>query len=155
MELSRNLRVDSVSRLGPTPPRAIEAAEPVSAAVEAMRRGKIGCLLVTRDGLLVGVFTERDLLARVLAPGLPAETPLAACMTPDPVTVQPKDSVRTAIRRMEQGGYRHLPVVDDDGRPVGVLSARRVLHYLVEHFPALVYNQPPDPSRVPDLPDGA
>jgi CBS domain-containing protein len=155
MELSRNLRVDSVSRLGPAPPRAIEDALPVSAAVEAMRREKIGCLLVTRGGRLVGVFTERDLLARVLAPGLPPDTPMAACMTPGPVTVQPKDSVRTAIRRMEQGSYRHLPVVDDDGRPVGMLSARRVLHYLVEHFPALVYNQPPDPSRVPDLPDGA
>jgi CBS domain-containing protein len=155
MELSRNLRVDSVSRLGPTPPRAIEAADPVSAAVEAMRHGKVGCLLVTRDGRLAGVFTERDLLARVLARGLPPDVPMAACMTPDPVTVQPKDSVRAAIRRMEQGGYRHLPVVDDDGRPVGMLSARQVLHYLVEHFPALVYNQPPDPSRVPDLPDGA
>jgi CBS domain-containing protein len=155
MELVRNLRVDSISRLGPTPPRAIDAGEPVSAAVEAMRRENTGCLLVTRDGRVVGIFTERDLLARVLAPGRPTDTPMSDCMTPDPVTVQPKDSVRTAIQRMEQGGYRHLPVVDAAGRPVGMLSARRVLHYLVEHFPALVYNQPPDLNRVPELPDGA
>lgn len=155
MELSRNLRVDSVSRLDPTPPRAIDANLPVSAAVTVMRRENIGCLLVTRGGRLVGLFTERDLLTRVLAAGLPLSTPMAECMTTGPVTVQPKDSVRVAIERMQAGGYRHLPVVDDRDRPVGVLSARRVVHYIVEHFPALVYNQPPDPTRVPDSPHGA
>ena len=44
---------------------------------------------------------------------------------------------------MEEGGYRHLPVVVDD-RPVGILSVKRIVHYLVEHFPATVYNLPPD-----------
>jgi hypothetical protein len=56
---------------------------------------------------------------------------------------------------MEKGGYRHLPVIDDGHHPVGVLSVRRVMHYLVEHFPALVYNHPPDPHRHPDAPEGA
>ena len=154
-ELSRNLRVDSVSRLQPTPPHAIEDREPVAAAVAAMRREKVGCLLVTRGGRLVGVFTDRDLLARVLAPGLPLGVPMAECLTPNPVTVQAKDSVQTAIKRMEAGGYRHLPVVDDRNRPVGILSARRVVHYLAEHFPALVYNHPPDPNRHPDCAEGA
>jgi CBS domain-containing protein len=155
MELWRNLRSDTVARLQPTPPLGIDADEPVSAAVEAMRTGKVGCLLVTRGGQLVGIFTERDLLTRVLAPGRPLSTPTHECMTADPVTVQPKDSVRTVVKRMEKGGYRHLPVVDDRNRPVGVLSARRVVHYLVEHFPGLVYNLPPDLGRVPELPDGA
>ena len=155
MELSRNLRVDSVSRLDPTAPRGIDANQPVSAAVAVMRAENIGCLLVTRAGRLVGIFTERDLLTRVLSAGLPLSMPMAECMTTDPVTVQPKDSVRVAIRRMEGGGYRHLPVIDERNRPVGVLSARRVVHYIVEHFPGLVYNHPPDPNRVPDSPDGA
>jgi CBS domain-containing protein len=155
VELSRNLRVDSVARLQPTPPHAIEDREPVAAAVEAMRRAKVGCLLVTRGGKLVGVFTDRDLLARVLGPGLPLSIPMAECLTPNPVTVHPKDSVQTAIKRMETGGYRHLPVVDDANRPVGILSARRVVHYLVEHFPGLVYNHPPDPNQVPAYAEGA
>ena len=155
MELSRNLRVDSVSRLEPAAPLAIEDCEPVSAAVEVMRREKTGCLLVTRGGRLVGVFTERDLLTRVLAPGLPLSIPMAECMSPNPATVQPKDSVQTAIQRMEQGGYRHLPVVDELNRPVGILSVGRVVHYLAEHFPGLIYNQPPDPSQVPDAAEGA
>lgn len=154
-ELSRNLRVDSVSRLRPTRPHAVPDTAPVADAVEALRRERVGCLLVTRNGVLAGVFTERDLLTRVLAAGRPLSTPVADCLTADPVTVHPKDSVQTAVRRMQAGGYRHLPVVDDAGRPVGVLSARRVVHYLVEHFPALVFNHPPDPHQYPDAPEGA
>ena len=91
---------------------------------------------------------------RELWPRLP-RVPMAECLTANPVVVHPKDSVQLALKRMEKGGYRHLPVVDDEHRPVGILSVRRVLHYLVEHFPGLVYNHPPDPARYPAAPDGA
>jgi CBS domain-containing protein len=155
MELSRNLRVDSVARLDPTPPLRIDADESVADAVAAMRMGNVGCLLVTDRARLVGIFTERDLLTRVLAPARPLETPMRAVMTPDPVTVGPRDPVRTAVRRMQKGGYRHLPVVDEGGRPLGILSAGRVVGYLVEHFPALVFNQPPDGNQYPETPEGA
>lgn len=155
MQLLRNLRIDSVARLQPTPPWSVEADRPVSDAVDLMRQEKSGCLLVTQEGRLVGIFSERDLLTRILAPGRPLDTPLSKCLTANPVTVQPKDSVRTAIQRMEKGGYRHLPVVDDDNRPVGLLSAGRVVHYLAEHFPGIVYNLPPDPTHYPDAADGA
>jgi CBS domain-containing protein len=155
VELSRNIRVDSVSRLEPAPPLAVSAETTVAAAVAMMREGNAGCLLVTDAGRLVGIFSERDLLTRVLAQGLTLEVPMQAVMTPNPVAVSPADSVRTAIRRMQEGGYRNLPVVDETGRPVGILSANRVVHYLVEHFPAIVFNQPPDTRAYPDSPEGA
>ena len=155
MELSRNLRVECVARLQPAPPLSVEDHQPVSAAIDAMRRDKTGCLLVTRQGRLVGIFTERDLLTRVLATDLPPGVPMAECSTSNPVKVSPQDSVQTAIERMEKGGYRHLPVVDEMNRPVGILSAQRIVHYLAEHCPGLVYNQPPDPSKVPDAAEGA
>src|SRR3954465_10210689 len=117
MELTRNLRADTVSRLRPSPPWSIESSRPVAEAVQLMRWQKVGCLLVTRAGRLAGIFTERDLLARVLAPGLSLESPISACMTSDPVTITLKDVVRTAIKRMEKGGYRHLPVIDEGNRP--------------------------------------
>jgi CBS domain-containing protein len=154
MELSRNLKVDSVSRLEPAEPRTIDADSTAADAVAAMREWCTGCLLVTEFGRVVGIFTERDLLTRVLAPGRSLDTPMRVCMTANPVTVAPKDSVRTAVKRMQKGGYRHLPVVDEAGRPVGMLSARRVVHYLVEHFPALVFNLPPEPDRYPQTPEG-
>ena len=155
MELSRNLRIDSVSRLSPTPPREIAADCTVAEAIEVLRRERVGCLLVVRDGKLAGIFTERDLLTRVLAPGKPFTAKVGDVMTADPVTVQPKDPIRVAVKRMQSGGYRHLPVVDGESRPVGILSVKRVVHYLVEHFPHTVYNQPPDPNSAPDSPEGA
>jgi CBS domain-containing protein len=142
MDLARNLKVESVSRLHPTPPWQVEPAQTVADAVRLMRDHKVGCVLVCSVGRIVGIFTERDLLRRVLAAGLPLTTPVLDCMTPRPVVVHPKDSISMAIKRMEEGGYRHLPVVVDD-KPVGILSVKRIVHYLVEHFADTVFNLPP------------
>jgi CBS domain-containing protein len=155
MELARNLRVESVARLSPSPPRHVAPAQSVAEAVALMRRENIGCLLVCEGPRLVGIFTERDLLRRVLAPGLPLSTTVAECMTPEPVVVSRSAPISTALRLMEEGGYRHLPVVDETGQPVGVLSVKRIVHYLAEHFPAIVYNQPPDSRTVSRSPEGA
>lgn len=155
MQLARNLRVESVSRLRPTPPFTVAPNEAVGVVVALMRRAHIGCVLVCEGDRLLGLFTERDLLRRVLAVGLPLSTPVRECMTEDPVVVRPKESIGAALRSMEQGGYRHLPVVDEAGRPVGVLSVKRIVHYLAEHFPATIYNQPPDPNTYPHKAEGA
>ena len=90
----------------------------------------------------------------VLAVGKPLSLKLADCMTPDPVTVQAKEPIGAAVRRMEEGGYRHLPVVEGT-KPVGLLSVKRIVHYLAEHFPGTVYNLPPDPGAVQKQPEGA
>jgi CBS domain-containing protein len=147
MELSRNLMIDSVARLEPTAPRQIDAACPVAGAVAVLREYRVGCLLVTRDGRLVGIFTERDLLTRVLAAGLSLDTPVRRVMTPDPVSVGLQEPIRQAIRRMQDGGYRHLPVIDAEYRPVGILSAKRVIRYIADHFPHVVYTLPPGPGN--------
>jgi signal-transduction protein with cAMP-binding, CBS, and nucleotidyltransferase domain len=156
MQLSRNLKAESVSRLHPTPPWRVRPEQTVAEAVALMRQQRVGCVLVCRDdGHLVGIFTERDLMRRVLAVGLHLDVPVALCMTRDPVVVCPKEPIGAAVRRMEEGGYRHLPVVDQAGRPLGVLSVKRIVHYLAEHFPSTIYNQPPDPNVVPLEPEGA
>jgi CBS domain-containing protein len=155
MELARNLKIDSVSRLQPARPLRLDQTCPVSAAVGLMRKHRASCLLVCDGKTVVGIFTERDLLRRVIASGMGWETPVGEVMTPKPVCVLAKDPIRLAVRRMEQGGFRHVPVLDETGRPVGVLSADRIVHYLAEHFPATVYNMPPDPLAVPEEPEGA
>ena len=155
MDLAKNLKIDSVSRLNPGPPWMVGPGQPVADAVALMRREQVGCLLVCAAERVAGIFTERDLLRRVLAAGKPLTTPVSECMTPDPVTVHPKEPIGAAVRRMEEGGYRHLPVVDEAGRPVGVLSVKRIVHYLVEHFPVIVSNLPPDPNAVPQEAEGA
>jgi len=154
MELARNLKVECVSRLGPTPPLCLGPDDTVGRAVALMRQHRVGCVLVCGGGRLLGLFTERDLLRRVLAPGRPLGGPLVECMTPAPVTVSPAEPITAAVRRMEEGGYRHLPVIDADGRPVGVLSVKKIVHYLVEHFPSTIYCLPPDPDVFPARTEG-
>src|SRR5437667_11700891 len=134
MDLAKTLKIDSVSRLHPSPPLRISPTQTVAEAAALMRREGVGCLLVCEGERMVGIFTERDLMRRVLAAGKPLTVPVAECMTPDPVVVHGKEPVGSAVRRMEEGGYRHLPVIDETERLVGVLSVKRIVHYLVEHF---------------------
>jgi CBS domain-containing protein len=155
MDLAKNLKIDSVSRLHPTTPRHVDPRQPVSEAVALMRHERIGCVLVCEAERIVGILTERDVLRRVIAAGKPLTVPVAECMTPHPVVVDRKEPVAAAVRRMEEGGYRHLPVVDETGRAVGMLSVKRIVHYLVEHFPATIYNLPPDPGVVQQDREGA
>jgi len=155
MELARNLKIESVSRLQPSPPLWVAPEQTVAEAVALMQQHQVGCLLVCRDDVLLGIFTERDLLRRVLACGQPLTLPIATVMTTPAVGVLPKDSIGVAVRRMQEGGFRHLPVIDESGRPVGVLSVKRIVHYLVEHFPSTVYNLPPDPDTFPEEAEGA
>ncbi len=93
-------------------------------AARIMAERHIGAVLVAVDGRLQGIFTERDVLARVVAAGLdPNDTALGGVMTPNPDTVAPNDSPLDALRRMSERGYRHLPVVDSE-RMVGIVSIR-------------------------------
>jgi CBS domain-containing protein len=155
MELARNLKVESVGRLPPPPPLCLGRDASVADAVAAMRRHRGGCVLVRSGERLVGIFTERDFLRRVLAAGRPLSVALAECMTADPVSVRANETIGAALRRMEEGGYRHLPVVDGQGRPVGVVSVKCIVHYLVEHFPSTIHCLPPDPEAFPRRAEGA
>jgi CBS domain-containing protein len=119
----------------------------VKDAVAAMRDAHQGCVLACERGDLVGIFTERDALLGVLAEGLhPAETTIGSVMTRAPEALNCFQTLRCAIHLMVTGGFRHVPVVDGDGRPIGVVSAREVLSYLAELFPQHLQNLPPQPS---------
>jgi CBS domain-containing protein len=107
-------------------------------------------------GTLIGIFTERDFLARVVAAGRGTDGPVGDVMTPTPVTVSDHDSIGRAVEVMQAGGYRHLPVIGEgSGRPIGVLSVADVVHYLVEYFPSNVYNLPPTPDQNQPAREGA
>ena len=112
----------------------------------------IGCVLVAgSDGKLAGIFTERDLLNRVAGRRLEwRSTRVADYMTRDPESLRPDDRIVWALNLMHVGGYRHVPLVDASDRPVGVVSVKDIVSFLVELFPAAVLNLPPDPHRAPD-----
>jgi CBS domain-containing protein len=106
----------------------------VSAAAELMAKRRVGAVLVVAEGRLVGIFTERDAVYRVLAKGRdPRATRLAEVMTPDPDTVTPEESFGYAMLMMHERGYRHVPVIENN-QPIGVVSARNALDPELEEF---------------------
>jgi|SoimicMinimDraft_9_1059737.scaffolds.fasta_scaffold25528_1 CBS domain-containing protein len=99
----------------------------VREAAICMSERQVGAVLVTRDGALEGIFTERDLLHRVVAPGRdPNGTRLVEVMTKNPDTIEADGYAIEALSRMSERGYRHLPVLDQ-GRLVGIVSRRDFL----------------------------
>jgi CBS domain-containing protein len=108
----------------------------VSEAAKLMARKKVSAVMVVEKGRLIGIFTERDAVYRVIAKARDAGTTrLADVMTPAPKTVAPDESFGYAMLMMHEHGFRHAPVVED-GRPVGIVSARMALDPDVEDFVA-------------------
>ena len=99
----------------------------VASAARLMKEHAIGAILVIEEGRLAGIFTERDALFRVIAEGRdPVKTRVAEVMTANPRTIAPDRPFGHALHLMYEGGFRHVPVVDN-GRPLGVVSARDAL----------------------------
>ena len=124
----------------------VESPAPVLEAVQLMSEKHSGCVLVVRAGKLKGIFTDRDVVSRVVAAGIdPAKTAVRRVMTSNPETLRPTDSIAFALNLMSLGGYRHIPLVDKSGSPVGVVSVKDIVGYLVGFFPKSVINLPPRP----------
>jgi CBS domain-containing protein len=103
-------------------------------AARLMKSHNVGAILVVEDDKLVGVFTERDALFRVVAEGRDAgATELGAVMTENPRTVQVDSPFSLALQMMYEGGFRNVPVVEN-GRPVGLVSARDALGPELKEF---------------------
>jgi len=95
--------------------------------VKRMAELHIGALpVVDSKGRLIGIFTERDLLKRVVAKELPLTTKVGDVMTPNPITVKPATTIREALEKLKKIKARHLPVVDDDGNLIGIISIKDI-----------------------------
>ena len=121
----------------------------VAEAMRAMQQEHRGCVLVSDDGTdggrLVGIFTERDVLNKIIGQGRnPAQVRMKDVMVHDPEALPLEASVAWLLNKMSVGGFRHVPVVDDKGRIVFVVSVRDVVQFLVEAFPNEILNLPPE-----------
>ena len=118
-------------------------------AIDLLLTNKIGAAPVIENGLLRGIFSERDVLNRILNKqvGNLDVISVTEFMIADPQTAKPEDSLNTAILYMARGGYRHVPIVDTENRPLGMVSIRDVISYLIEEFPQEVLTLPPRPVR--------
>ena len=108
-------------------------SESVAAAVHRLGSRDVGALLVVNEGRLAGVLSERDVLRRVIAPGRdPAFTRISEVATPDPISVGEDASIKQCTSLIREHGFRHLPVVDRHERPIGIISSRDLLQFVVE-----------------------
>jgi CBS domain-containing protein len=106
----------------------------VAQAAELMAKKNVGAVMVVENEQLVGIFTERDAVFRVIARGLDARvTQLAEVMTADPKTVDPSRSFGYALLMMHENGFRHVPVIED-GKPIGIVSSRNAMDPDLEEF---------------------
>jgi CBS domain-containing protein len=146
---------EPVTLLPNRPPVVFSASDTVKDAMQAMQRRHRGCVVITADGTmrspLVGIFTERDILLKVIDCGRnPATLPLSDVMTTEPESLSLDARLAWALNMMSVGGFRHLPVTDDRGWPAFMISVRDIVEFLVESFPAEILNLPPDFTR-PEL----
>jgi CBS domain-containing protein len=104
----------------------------VADAAAEMVKGRIGSVLVTQGSMLLGIFTERDVLRAAAVAADLSSDPVAKWMTPEPVTAPPETSTDEAAELMLSGGFRHLPVVDESGL-IGIVSLRDLLSARIGH----------------------
>jgi len=132
-ELEQNLLTDRVSVLDPKKPITIDPGMHVHEVLQLMVDQNIGCLIVVEDGKPIGIFSERDALMKLNVDVAKFhDRPVSEFMTPTPQTLAANAKLVFALQRMDVGGYRHLPIVDDDGQLTGIVSVRDILQYLAK-----------------------
>lgn len=132
-------------------PRAAITLEPtasVAQAVDLMNQEKLGAILVCQSGVLVGIFTERDVLTKIAGRQLDFHKIFVRdFMTENPESLDLDAPVAYALNMMVIGGFRHVPIVDHDRKPVGMISVRDVVEHIAEAFPKDIVNLPADPQH--------
>src|ERR671934_2264791 len=136
---------DTIATLGPAEPICLTSAATVEDAIARMLERRQACVLVVDDERrLIGILTERDVLMRVAGAGRdPRRTTLRDVMTPSPVALTARDRVAYAVHCMSVAGFRTVPLVDAEQRPIGIVTVSDVIHWLAQLFPETVLNLPP------------
>ncbi len=132
-QIERSLMEDTVSSLGKGTPATISPQATIREAIQQMLTENVGALLVVDEkNILLGILSERDLLKKIV--GIHdnySELIVETFMTPHPETIAPSDPLNFALHKMDIGGYRHVPIVEQQ-KPTGVVSVRDMLRHITE-----------------------
>ena len=155
MTLESNLKQEKVIHLDLSNFTKVESGTSVRETIEAMRQQAHHCAIVMDSGSLKGIFTDRDILRKVVDVPDTLDQHIDQVMTPTPITVNSSDAADAALALMDSKHFRNVPVVNDKGQIIGNLTHYAIIKYLADRFPESVYNLPPDPDQVTDRRDGA
>ncbi len=118
-----------------TTPKYVLNSDKVSKAIDLMRENKIGsCLVIDENVNLVGIFTERDVLNKIVAFPESLDESVEKYMTKNPQTIKANDSVIIALSMMTNGNFRHLPIVNLEGKAVGAISIKDIMQFMTNHL---------------------
>lgn len=151
---STNARLDSVSLMETDDYVCIEPSTALYQAIEIMKQDEGGCAIVCgKDRSVVGIFTERDLLTRIVGQSVDMNDPVSNWMSPVVATLGPDATIGEAVAIMNDKGYRNIPLVKDD-KLVGSISVFDVIGYLAESYPQTTINLPPNSEQIMETTDG-
>lgn len=156
MSLEQALQEERIARLDLSGYVTVPSGTLIAPVLVLMRRARVSAALV-EDGAggLLGIFTERDVLTRIADLPSTWQQPIDAAMTPQPQTLSPDEPICKALRLMNAGHYRNVPVLDKAGRIAGNVSQQAIIRFLTDRFPRAIYNLPPDPEMIPRTREGA
>ena len=147
-------RQDSVTLLETDDFVCIRPDTPLAEAIEQMKKDEGGCAIVCDEsGQIVGIFTQRDLLNKIVGEEVDMNAPVRQFMSAAVETLTTDATVGDAVRVMNEKSYRNIPLVKD-GQLIGSISVFDVITYLAESYPKETMNLPPDPAQVMDTTDG-
>jgi CBS domain-containing protein len=147
-DLESAMETTALSEVVTQPPLIVQASATVGETVALMQGKRQACVLIEKNGALAGIFTERDVLMKVVGHSIDlARTPITECMTADPMTLPADANVAFALSKMVLEGFRHIPLMDGDGVPTAVVSMRNLLEYLGEIHSREITTIPPHPTQ--------
>ena len=153
VETSRHARTDKVSLMQTEDYVCIEPTTPLTEAIEAMKKDEGGCAIVCENEQVVGIFTERDLLTKIVGADVDLRSPVSQWMSPVVSTLTREATIGDAVGMMNEKSFRNIPLVKD-GRLVGSISVFDVIAYLAESYPKETMNLPPMPNQIMSHEDG-
>ena len=122
----------SIGILNPRPPLCLSENASLEEVLRLLKSNKIGAVILTDQlGKVSGVFTERDVVLKFSLEDIPLNTPVSTLMTKAPKTLEMTSAVAYALQMMSEQGYRHLPIVDEENYPVGMISVKDLVDFIV------------------------
>lgn len=139
---------DPVNSLALRKPIMIQGETSIADSLQLMKDERIGCLLITEDDILVGIFTERDIIRRIVGKNLSHEDiDVQDYMTSEPDTLREDAPLAFALNYMVLGGYRHVPIVDKNNKPLACLSIKDIVKHIGNYYFSEIANLPPTPKN--------
>lgn len=137
-------------------PKIVQASPDISvgASTELMQKSGSGYVVIAKNKKIVGIYTETDLVRKILEKDVDLNKPVSEFMTENPAVLSPQDQVGKAIELMGTFRFYHIPLVDENEELVGILSVRSLIRFIAGFYPTEVYNLPPNPNQVMETPEG-